>query len=40
MPLKTPEEYVQSLNDGRVTYWDGERIDDISMGLLRSQGVK
>ena len=30
MGLKTPEEYVQSLRDGRVTYWDGERIDDIA----------
>lgn len=30
MGLKTPAEYVQSLRDGRVTYWDGERIDDIT----------
>ena len=30
MGLMTPEAYVQSLNDGRVTYWDGERIDDIT----------
>ena len=30
MALKTPEEYVESLRDGRVTYWDGERIDDIT----------
>ena len=30
MSLKTPEEYVESLRDGRVTYWDGERIDDIT----------
>ena len=30
MGLKSPEEYVQSLRDGRVTYWDGERIDDIT----------
>ena len=30
MSLKTPEQYVESLNDGRVTYWDGERIDDIT----------
>ena len=31
MGLKTPAEYVQSLRDGRVTYWDGERIDDITI---------
>ncbi|HUO91588.1 MAG TPA: 4-hydroxyphenylacetate 3-hydroxylase N-terminal domain-containing protein [Rhizomicrobium sp.] len=30
MGLKTPEQYVESLNDGRVTYWDGERIADIT----------
>jgi 4-hydroxybutyryl-CoA dehydratase/vinylacetyl-CoA-Delta-isomerase len=30
MPLKTPAEYIESLRDGRVTYWDGERIDDIT----------
>ena len=30
MGLKTPQHYVESLRDGRVTYWDGERIDDIT----------
>ncbi|WIM14500.1 4-hydroxyphenylacetate 3-hydroxylase N-terminal domain-containing protein [Enhydrobacter sp.] len=30
MGLKTPQQYVESLRDGRVTYWDGERIDDIT----------
>ena len=30
MGLKTAAEYVESLRDGRVTYWDGERIDDIT----------
>jgi aromatic ring hydroxylase len=30
MGLKFPEEYVQSLRDGRVLYWDGERIDDVA----------
>ncbi len=30
MTLKTPEDYVASLRDGRVTYWGGERIDDIT----------
>jgi 4-hydroxybutyryl-CoA dehydratase/vinylacetyl-CoA-Delta-isomerase len=30
MALKTPAEYIDSLRDGRVTYWDGERIDDIT----------
>jgi len=30
MALKRPEDYVASLNDGRVTYWDGEKIPDIT----------
>jgi 4-hydroxybutyryl-CoA dehydratase/vinylacetyl-CoA-Delta-isomerase len=30
MGLKTAEQYVESLNDGRVTYWDGERIENIT----------
>lgn len=30
MGLKRPEDYVASLNDGRVTYWDGEKIADIT----------
>ena len=30
MGLKTPAEYVESLRDGRVIYWDGERIDDVA----------
>ena len=30
MGLRTPQHYVESLRDGRVTYWDGERIDDIT----------
>ena len=30
MGLKTPQQYVESLRDGRVTYWDGERIEDIT----------
>lgn len=30
MGLKTAADYVASLRDGRVTYWDGERIDDIT----------
>ncbi|HWA63070.1 MAG TPA: 4-hydroxyphenylacetate 3-hydroxylase N-terminal domain-containing protein [Caulobacteraceae bacterium] len=30
MGLKSRAEYVESLRDGRVTYWDGEKIDDIT----------
>jgi 4-hydroxybutyryl-CoA dehydratase/vinylacetyl-CoA-Delta-isomerase len=30
MALKSPAEYVESLRDGRVIYWDGERIDDVA----------
>lgn len=30
MGLKTAEQYIESLRDGRVTYWDGELIEDIT----------
>ena len=30
MGLKTPEQYVESLRDGRITYWAGEKIADIT----------
>jgi 4-hydroxybutyryl-CoA dehydratase/vinylacetyl-CoA-Delta-isomerase len=30
MPLKTPAEYVESLRDGRVLFWDGEKIEDVA----------
>lgn len=30
MALKTPQQYLESLRDGRVIYWEGERIEDIT----------
>jgi len=30
MALMSPEQYRESLRDGRVIYWDGERIDDVT----------
>lgn len=30
MALKTPQQYLESLRDGRVIYWEGEKIDDIT----------
>lgn len=30
MALKTPQQYIESLRDGRVIYWEGEKIDDIT----------
>ena len=30
MPLKTPAEYVESLRDGRVVFWDGDKIEDVT----------
>jgi 4-hydroxybutyryl-CoA dehydratase/vinylacetyl-CoA-Delta-isomerase len=29
MMLRTPEQYVESLRDGRVVYQDGERVEDV-----------
>jgi 4-hydroxybutyryl-CoA dehydratase/vinylacetyl-CoA-Delta-isomerase len=31
MPLKTKEEYVRSLKDGRENFWNGERIEDMTV---------
>ena len=30
MPLMSPSEYKQSLNDGRVVYYRGERVEDVA----------
>ncbi len=30
MPLKTPEQYLESLKDDRVVYCDGERVGDVT----------
>ena len=30
MGLKTPEEYIKSLKDGRVVYCNGERVEDVT----------
>ena len=30
MPLKTPQEYIESLRDGRVVYCNGERVPDVT----------
>ncbi|MBW2065966.1 MAG: 4-hydroxybutyryl-CoA dehydratase [Deltaproteobacteria bacterium] len=30
MALKTPEEYIESLRDGRVVYCNGERVNDVT----------
>ena len=30
MGIKTPEEFRESLRDGRVVYIDGEKVDDVT----------
>jgi len=30
MALKTPQQYLETLNDGRVVYCDGERVPDVT----------
>lgn len=39
MGLKTSREYVESLRDGRVTYWNGERIEDITTHPLFKSAI-
>ena len=31
MALKTPQQYLESLKDGRVVYCNGERVEDVTM---------
>ena len=30
MAIKTPQEYIESLKDGRVVYCNGEKVDDVT----------
>lgn len=34
MGIKSPQQYIDSLRDGRVTYWEGQRIEDITQSPL------
>ena len=34
MGLKTPQQYIESLRDGRETYWEGRRIEDVTQEPL------
>jgi len=34
--IRTPEQYVESLRDGRVVYQDGEKIEDVPTRYKRS----
>ena len=38
--LKNSKEYIASLKDGRVTYWNGERIDDITTHPLFKTAIE
>ncbi|MEM2465088.1 MAG: 4-hydroxyphenylacetate 3-hydroxylase N-terminal domain-containing protein [Candidatus Bathyarchaeia archaeon] len=38
--VKTFEEYVESLRDGRVVYWNGERIEDVTKHPYFIEAIK
>ncbi len=40
MGLRTSDEYLESLNDGREIYYDGERIQDIVGHPVLGQSAK
>ena len=40
MALRTPQEYVDSLQDGRVVYYKGERVKDVTSHPTLSVAVK
>ena len=40
MPLRTADEYVQSLRDGRTVYYRGERVEDVTTHPVIGQAVR
>ena len=40
MALRTPQEYIASLQDGRVVYYKGERVKDVTSHPALSVAVK
>ena len=40
MPIKTPEEYINSMKDGRVVYLNGKRIPDITEDPVLGAGLR
>ncbi len=40
MGLRTPQQYVDSLKDGRTVYYRGEKVDDVTTHPVIKKGVK
>jgi len=40
MPLRTPEQYIESMRDGRVVYLNGKKIDDITEDPVLGVGLR
>ena len=38
--FKTPEDYIESIQDGRVIYADGEKITDVMDHPVTRQGAE
>jgi 4-hydroxybutyryl-CoA dehydratase / vinylacetyl-CoA-Delta-isomerase len=40
MPLRTVEQYVESLRDGRIVYYRGQRVPDVTRHPVISVAVE
>ncbi len=40
MPFRTPEQYIESVRDGRQVYLDGDKIDDMTTDPRTRDGVR
>ncbi|SVE50350.1 uncharacterized protein METZ01_LOCUS503204, partial [marine metagenome] len=40
MPLKTPQQYLDSLHDNRTVYYRGERVPDVTTHPVISKAAK
>jgi 4-hydroxybutyryl-CoA dehydratase/vinylacetyl-CoA-Delta-isomerase len=40
MPLRTPAQYVESLRDGRVVFFQGERIPDVTVHPVVARAIR
>ena len=40
MGLRTPEQFRNSLKDGRVVYYKGQRVEDVTTHPVLKRGVE
>ena len=40
MSMRTGEEYIESLRDGREVYYKGERVEDVTTHFATAGGIR